>query len=177
MELKAGEPIKNYDFGSFKLSYQIQYLKELQDHLEVRELIFVDGIIYRCKDIQFWNYANVTDSLKKGLIWDIEEVGESIFKEIESKVQGIVTDAKIIKEEVKNTEYKILKKMRNLQNISALICFLSVVGMILSVVVFIWWTFILALKVLITSFIIYFIFSVINKVAKSIVKELKIRQL
>jgi len=115
MDLKAGEPIKHSYFGSFKLSYRIEYLTELQDHLQARNLIFADGIIYECKDINDWSLGQINLFLKNGLFWDIQKAGESIFKEIESKVQGIVTDAKIIKEEVKNTEYKILKKMRNLR--------------------------------------------------------------
>jgi len=177
MDLKAGEPIKHSYFGSFKLSYRIEYLTELQDHLQARNLIFADGIIYECKDINDWSLGQINLFLENGLFWDIQKSGESIFKEIESKVQGIVTDAKIIKEEVKKAEYNLLTKMRRLGNISALICFLSFVGMILSVVVFVWWTFILALKVLITSIIIYFIFWVINKAVKPMIKELETRQL
>jgi hypothetical protein len=177
MELKAGEPIKHSYFGSFQLNYEIESLHELQDHLLVRKLIFADGIIYECKDIDDWSLGKIKLFIDKGLFWDIKEAGESMFKGIESKVQGIVTDAKIIKEEVKKAEYNLLTKMRRLGNISALICFLSFVGMILSVVVFVWWTFILALKVLITSIIIYFIFWVINKAVKPMIKELETRQL
>lgn len=172
MELKVGEPIKHSYFGSFQLNYEIESLHELQDYLLVRKLIFADGIIYECKDIDDWSLGQIKLFLKKGLFWDIQEAGESIFKELESKVEDILTDAKTITNEVKKAEYKILKKIRIIGNISALICFLSIVGMISSIIVFVWWTFVLSLKVLITSVIIYFIFWVINKAVKPMIKEL-----
>ena len=73
MNLKAGEPIPYKHFGSYKLNYEIQYFTELNDHLAVREFIFANGIIERCKDIDDWSLGKVKLFLEKGWFWDIEK--------------------------------------------------------------------------------------------------------
>lgn len=71
MDLKAGEPIPHKYFGSYKLNYEIQYFTELIDHLAVREFLFANGIIERCKDIDDWSLGKVKLLLEKGWFWDI----------------------------------------------------------------------------------------------------------
>jgi hypothetical protein len=73
MEFKKGELIPHKYFGSYKLNYKILYFTELNDHLSVREFIFADGIIERCKDIDDWSLGKVKLFLEKGWFWDIEK--------------------------------------------------------------------------------------------------------
>lgn len=78
----------------------------------------------------------------------------------------------VLKKLEKLDAYKRIKKTTVLLNISAIMCLLSIAGMISSIVVFVWFTFVLSLKVFVTFFISYFIFWILNKSIKSILKQL-----
>jgi hypothetical protein len=96
-------------------------------------------------------------------------------KQIEMEIENNNIEIEKIQKEIERAEYKALLKVRRIQNISGLICLLSIAGLFLSVFVFIWWTFILALKVLASSVIVYCFFWVINKSAGAICKQLESR--
>ena len=93
-------------------------------------------------------------------------------QENEIKLEQTKMEIENIKKEIKSVEYKALLKVRRIQNISGLICLLSIAGLFLSVFVFVWWTLILALKVFYSSVIIYCFFWIINKSAVAICKQL-----
>lgn len=73
MGFQKGELIPYKYFGSFKLNYEIQYFTELIDHLSIREFLFANGVIERCKDIDDWSLGKVKMFLEKGWFWDIEK--------------------------------------------------------------------------------------------------------
>ena len=93
-------------------------------------------------------------------------------QENEIKLEQTKMEIENIKKEIKSVEYKALLKVRRIQNISGLICLLSIAGLFLSVFVFVWWTLILALKVFYSSFIIYSFFWLINKSQVAFFKHL-----
>ena len=94
-------------------------------------------------------------------------------QENEIKIEQTKMEIENIKKEIESVEYKALLKVRRIQNISGLICLLSIAGLFLSVFVFVWWTLILALKVFVSSVIIYCFFWIINKSAGAICKQLE----
>lgn len=94
-------------------------------------------------------------------------------KQIEMEIEKNNIEIEKIQKEIESVEYKALLKVRKIQNISGFICILSIAGLFLSVFVFIWWTLILALKVLASSVIIYCFFWIINKSAGAICKQLE----
>ena len=156
MKLKVGEPITHSYFGSYKLNYKIEYLSELNDHLEVRELIFANGIIEKCTDINDWTLGKIKMFVENGWFWDIqkEDKKEQTLKRI--------------------SEYRNKKtsKLRVIQKSSAVICWLSIAGMFSSIIDFICLDFFKALKILTSSVIIYCLFWIINKSVSNIVKKL-----
>lgn len=94
-------------------------------------------------------------------------------QENEIKIEQNKMEIENIRKKIKSVEYKAILKIRKIQNISGIICLLCIAGLFLSVFVFVWWTFILALKVFASSLIIYCFFWIINKSAGAIAKQLE----
>jgi hypothetical protein len=94
-------------------------------------------------------------------------------KQNEMEIERNNIEIEKVRKEIESIEYKALLKVRRIQNISGLFCLLSIAGLFLSVFVFVWWTLILALKVFVSSVIIYCFFWIINKSAGAICKQLE----
>ena len=156
MKLKAGEPISHSYFGSYKLNYKIEYLSELNDHLEVRDLIFANGIIEKCTDIDDWTLGKIKMFIENGWFWDIQK---------EDKKEQIL-------KRISEHQNKKTSKLRIIQKSSAVICWLSIAGMFSSIIEFVYLDFIKGLKILTSSVIIYCLFWIINKSVEKIVNRL-----
>jgi len=94
-------------------------------------------------------------------------------QENEIKIEQNKMEIENIQKKIKSAEYKVILKVRKIQNISGIMCLLCIVGLFSSVFIFIWWTLILALKVFFSSVLIYCFFWAINKSAEIIVKQLE----
>lgn len=94
-------------------------------------------------------------------------------KRNEMEIENNNIEIEKIQKQIESVEYKALLKVRKIQNISGIICLLCIAGFFSSVFIFIWWTLILALKVLVSSVVIYCFFWIINKSAGAIAKQLE----